>query len=196
MFTATLCICAPFTSAIVGNLPLYRGARILSKSGAMIAGYEALDHFDDAGALALNVNELFADGSMTLHGIKAFADQRIDEAIAGMRPASSPPAAAFSPISLCRRLAAKQELLKPVDDLVYEDGMGLSAWVDGKRVLIGSRELMLNHEIQTPDRDYEFEIPPGRAGGALHLQLRGKADRHRSSSATTPAPTWWMNWPS
>lgn len=55
-------------------------------------------------------------------------------------------------------MAAKEELLKPVDDLVYEDGMGLSAWVDGKRVLIGSRELMLNHEIQSPDRDYELKF--------------------------------------
>lgn len=157
VFTATLCICAPFTSAIVGNLPLYRGARILSKSGAMIAGYEALDHFDDAGALALNVNELFEDGSMTLHGIKAFADQRIDEAIVDAASVIAACGGLLTDIFM-QMIGGKEELLKPVDDLVYEDGMGLSAWVDGKRVLIGSRELMLNHEIQTPDRDYELKF--------------------------------------
>ena len=35
------------------------------------------------------------------------------------------------------------KLLRPVDTLVYEDGMGISAWVDNKRVLIGSRDLKM-----------------------------------------------------
>ena len=157
VFTATLCICAPFTSAIVGNLPLYRGARLLSKSGGMIAGYEAVDHFDDAGALALSVNELFEDGSMTLHGIKAFADQRIDEAIVDAASVIAACGGLLTDIFM-QMIGGKEELLKPVDDLVYEDGMGLSAWVDGKRVLIGSRELMLNHEVQTPDQEYELKF--------------------------------------
>lgn len=157
VFTATLCICAPFTSAIVGNLPLFRGSRVLSKCGAMIAGYEALDHFDDAGALALSVNELFEDGSMTLHGIKAFADQRIDEAIVDAASVIAECGGLLTDIFM-QMIGGKEELLKPVDDLVYEDGMGLSAWVDGKRVLIGSRELMINHEIQTPDREYEMKF--------------------------------------
>lgn len=34
--------------------------------------------------------------------------------------------------------------------------MGLSAWVDGKRVLIGSHELMRNHDIDCPSRDFEM----------------------------------------
>ena len=125
----------------------YQGARILSKSGAMIAGYEALDHFDDAGALALNVNELFEDGSMTLHGIKAFADQRIDEAIVD----------AVSVIAACGGLLTdilyaddwrQEELLKPVDDLVYEGWYGPLRL--GRRQTGAHRQqgLMLNHEIR------------------------------------------------
>lgn len=33
--------------------------------------------------------------------------------------------------------------------------MGISAWVNGKRVLIGNSELMKHHGIATPSRDYE-----------------------------------------
>ena len=46
-------------------------------------------------------------------------------------------------------------MLKSYDNLVYEDGMGLSAWVNSKRVLIGNRMLMEHHSVETPDIEYE-----------------------------------------
>lgn len=49
----------------------------------------------------------------------------------------------------------RTDLLKPVDTIRYEDLMGLSAWVDEKRVLIGNRDLMINHSIAVPKRGYE-----------------------------------------
>ena len=52
-------------------------------------------------------------------------------------------------------VAGQTALLKPVENIVYEDGMGLTGWVDGRRVLIGNRELMENHGIDVPSRDYE-----------------------------------------
>ena len=52
-------------------------------------------------------------------------------------------------------IQGKMEILKKVENLVYEEGMGLSAWVDGKRVLIGNSALMRHHEIYTPSADYE-----------------------------------------
>lgn len=39
----------------------------------------------------------------------------------------------------------KVELLQEVDTLVYEQDMGLSGWVSGRRVLVGSRRLLENH---------------------------------------------------
>ena len=40
--------------------------------------------------------------------------------------------------------------------------MGISAWVDGKRVLIGNRELMVNHGIEVPSNDYEMRFVKDR----------------------------------
>lgn len=47
---------------------------------------------------------------------------------------------------------------------MYEEGMGLSAWVDGKRVLIGNSALMRHHEIYTPSADYEAKYRVGGSG--------------------------------
>ena len=40
--------------------------------------------------------------------------------------------------------------------------MGLSAWVDGKRVLVGNRELMVNHGVEVPSNDYEMRYVKDR----------------------------------
>ena len=64
-------------------------------------------------------------------------------------------------------------LLKPVDSIVYEDGMGLSAWVNSRRVLIGNRELMQNHGVDIPSHDYE-EKYVGGGRDILYLSNSGE----------------------
>ena len=58
-------------------------------------------------------------------------------------------------------LQNRRDLLKDVDSVIYEDGMGLSGWVDGKRVLVGNRQLMLNHSISIPKVQYEQRTEKG-----------------------------------
>ena len=54
-----------------------------------------------------------------------------------------------------RIIENKEELLHDVDSLVYEQGMGLSGWVDGRRVFVGNRRLLQNHGVDVPSSDYE-----------------------------------------
>lgn len=49
----------------------------------------------------------------------------------------------------------RTSLLRPVDNVVIEDGMGLAGWVNGRRVLVGNRDLLQNHGIDVPSREYE-----------------------------------------
>jgi len=51
--------------------------------------------------------------------------------------------------------------LQPVDTLVYEQDMGMSGWVGGRRVLIGNRRLLENHGVDVPSRDYEQRYVTG-----------------------------------
>ena len=49
----------------------------------------------------------------------------------------------------------RTDILQDVDTLVYEQDMGMSGWVGGRRVLIGNRRLLENHGVDVPSRDYE-----------------------------------------
>ncbi len=154
VFAAVMCVCSPFTALFVGNLPLSAMTKRLGKQGAMVSGYGAVERFGETNAVVLGCSELFPTGSITLHGIKVFQKNRIDEAIVD---AASVICSCDSTLTgiFTEMIGGRVELLKKVESLTYEDGLGLSAWVGGKRVLIGSRELMKHHGIDTPSKDYE-----------------------------------------
>ena len=154
-FAAVLCICAPLSGSLVPNLMLARQARRLSRKGAMLAGYTAAEDYADTGAVVVSDRDLFSDDSVMLHGMKVFAEKRIDEAILDAASVIISCGGIMSGIFL-NMIGGNRRMLKKVDSLMYEDGMGLSAWVDGKRVLIGSHELMRNHDIDCPSRDFEM----------------------------------------
>lgn len=44
-----------------------------------------------------------------------------------------------------------EERMPPVDGLVYEDKLGVSAWVSGCKILLGSHALLVNHNVGVPD---------------------------------------------
>ena len=153
-FAAVLCVCAPLSSAMVPNLMLRKVSKKLNAEGAMLTGYEAAEDYADTGAVLLSDKDLFLPDNIMIHGMKVFAEQRIDEAILDAASVIISCDGIMSGVFL-NMVGGNRRLLRKVDSLVYEDGMGLSAWVDGKRVLIGSRELMRNHEIDCPSRDFE-----------------------------------------
>lgn len=153
-FAAVMCICAPLSSEVVPNLMLGRMGKWLNKRGGMLAGYESAEDCAETGAVLLSDKDLFTEESVHLHGMKVFAEKRIDEAILDAASVILACDGVMSGVFL-NMIGGNKALLKKVDGLIYEDGMGLSAWVDGKRVLIGSHELMRNHEIDCPSKDFE-----------------------------------------
>jgi hypothetical protein len=80
-FNALCCVTSPLTAAMVGNFPLWRASSKLQREGSALSGYAAAEQMDGARALALDAADLFPPGSVELHGIKTFAQGRIDEAI-------------------------------------------------------------------------------------------------------------------
>lgn len=153
-FAAVSCICAPFSSAIIPNIMLSSVSRRLTKKDCMLAGYEDAENCCETGALVLCDRDLFSKSNVVLHGMKVFAEQRIDEAILDAASVIISCDGIMSDVFL-NMIGGNRKLLKKVDSLIYEDGMGVSAWVNGKRVLIGSRDLMRNHEIKSPTQDFE-----------------------------------------
>lgn len=153
-FTAGVCMCVPIANMICVNFPLAHISKIAARCGAMIAGYPAVERFSSVNAVMVDAKDLFPKGTVVLNGIKTFAGQHLDDAImdatALMYATGGPLSDLFDQIIQSRR-----EMLPKTENIVYEDGRGVTGWVSGRRVLVGNRELMIQHSIEPPSRDYE-----------------------------------------
>ncbi len=154
LFTALTAIITPSVHLFALQLSMATAARKAEKLGTVLAGYQAVDTYGAVHALAIDATDLFPDHSVLLHGIKTFSGTRIDDAILD---AASVSVRAGGPLShvFRRMIQNKVDMLRDVDTLVYEQDMGLSGWVSGRRVLIGNRKLLDNHGIDIPSKDYE-----------------------------------------
>ena len=171
-FAAILCVAAPFSATIAGALPVSRSCAALNDEGSMMAGGYTAETFAETDSVLLDIEQLFPEGSIILHGIKTFAQGRIDEAILDAASVICSTRSTLGSIFI-NVVQGDRKLLKPVDTIIYEDGMGLSAWVGGKRVLIGNRELMINHGIDIPSHDYENKYV-GSGKDILYLANSGE----------------------
>lgn len=152
-FAFSLSLAATPVSLCV-QFALAQCCRYMLRRGGFMVGWRAVEEFGSPDAVTVNVEDLYPDESMLLHGIKTFAGMHIDDAILD---AASLAIRSGGPLSqIFRRIIQdKMELLKEVENLVYEQGMGLSGWVDGRRVLVGNRNLLANHGVDVPSLDYE-----------------------------------------
>ena len=154
------CLSSPAAALMVSNFPLLRAARRTLRKGAMLIGWDAVQEFGSLHAIAVDAQELFPSEDVLLHGIKTFSGARIDRALLDAAAVSI---AAGGPLSgvFRRVIENKTDMLPPVDTLVYEQDMGLSGWVSGRRVLVGNRRLLENHGVDVPSRDYENRYAKG-----------------------------------
>ncbi len=157
VFAAAVCVASPFGAALTGNLPMGRMARRLASSGSMVSGYGAVERLGRTNAVIVSSSDLFPSDNITLHKMRVFQKTAPDQAILD---AASVICSCESTLSgmFSQMLGEHPEMLRTVENLMYEDGMGLSAWVDGKRVLIGNRELMHQHGIDLPGHEYERQF--------------------------------------
>ncbi len=153
-FAAVMCVCTPLTSTIAANWPMLRLSNKLTPNGAMVAGYESISKFADTEGIVVKASDIFPPENVTLHAIKAFDQSKIDSVILDAASVVCSTQGMLTGV-FTKIIGSDKTLLHPVENVTYEDCMGLSAWVNGKRVLIGNRELMINHGVEVPSMDYE-----------------------------------------
>ncbi len=154
LLCAMVALSAPVLVLLSLRFALSAASGDLRKKATAVVGYRAVEEYGSSHAVALDAIDLFPETAVLLHGIKTFSGTRIDEAILD---AASVSIRAGGPLShvFRRMIINKVDMLHEVDTLVYEQDMGLSGWVSGRRVLIGNRKLLDNHGIDIPSKDYE-----------------------------------------
>ncbi len=154
VMAAVTAISAPVSVMICVNFPLFRTVKKLISRGCMISGVAGCNEVYDTNAVLVKSADLFPKGSIQLSAIKTFAAGKIDDVILDAASVVIKAESDLSDVFLSV-IEGRRDLLREVDSIVYEESMGLSAWVDSKRVLIGNRNLISNHGIAVPSKDYE-----------------------------------------
>ena len=144
---------APITSVIAVVIALFYGVVKLSFGGA-INTLALITALAIPVAIMLDANELFPTDCIELEGIKTYEEYNVDESllcgIAVLKEAQNPLANAFDSV-----ISETGESLPEVESVLYEDELGLVGWINGERILVGSRNLMDKYSVETPTPEYE-----------------------------------------
>lgn len=167
-----LTISTPVSLLFIMNNVLTDISAELDKYGARVCGFEGAQMAASTNAIVLEAANLFGSQGCDLHGIKVFNNTKIDDAIiyaaAVIIKTKSPLAHVFDDV-----IIGKQSILPKVDSVQYEEQMGTSAWVYHKKVLVGNRNLLINHGVNVPKISFEQKYTR-RNRKALYLAVDGK----------------------
>ena len=154
MLLCGLCASLPCCSLYLTNSSLCDVSSALNNYGSRVCGYEGAAMAYSSNTMVMEACDLFAKTGCEMHGYKTFDNAKVDDAIlyaaAVMIQTKSPLAQVFDEI-----IIGKQALLPKVEKINYEDKQGTSAWIYDKKVLVGNRTMMKNHDIPVPSESFE-----------------------------------------
>lgn len=147
VFTGTICITSPLSLMLAVNLPLYRMSLKATKESAVVLGFDAAREISSGDSIVTDAARLFPRGTVDLINLKVTSRTMIEECILMAASLSFAAGSVLQP-TFYRMLKGKTEMLYPVESYIIEDGQGISGWIENKRVLLGTRELMEHHSIE------------------------------------------------
>lgn len=178
VFTGVSAMCAvalagmPLSAVCASASALRSVNKQLLREGAMLGSFDAAFDATTANAVVLDAADLFDSAGCRLLGMKIYHKMRVDEAMlftAAMTIQSGGTlAAAFDGV-----IQSKVEMLPEVESLTYEDRLGCSGWIYNQRVLVGSRDLLLKHNVDAPSKAEEKEFCKDGCE-VLYLAVEGK----------------------
>ena len=160
LFAVSFCVALPVTLPLSYSAAFWRADRYALRYGGTVIGADEVEAFGGTDALCLEASDLYPGETVLVAGFKTFGNARIDEVLSN---AAALVIAAGVPLAgpFLRLIQNKTEILEEVDTLIYEQEMGLSGWVGGRRVFLGNGQLMFNHGIGKPSRDFEERYTKG-----------------------------------
>lgn len=169
--SGTVSICSSLVLMLVVNIPLAKASKKYLQYSAVMLGYSSVEEFADTNSVLVDAQQLFPNGMVDFVNLKLFSSTMIEECILMAASLACQANSVLKP-TFYKMLRGKTEMLYPVESYIYEDGLGLSGWIENKRVLLGNRELMENHSIEgIPTLAKEREYAKGNI--VLYLSISG-----------------------
>ena len=145
--SGALSLCSSFALTAVVNIPLASaGRKVLAQNGALL-GYSSVEDYADSGNVLFDAEQLFPKGSIRFSNMKVIGVVDVDHSV--LYAASLAKAGRlFSLPAFEKMLGGTLEGLYAVRGFVEEEGEGVSGTIAGKKMLLGSRELMKRSKIE------------------------------------------------
>ncbi len=167
----SMALCSAMGMMLVTNIPLAKGSKKYLQSSAVMLGYSAVDKFADTNSVLIDAVDLFPDGMVEIVNIKPVRKTPIEDGILYAASLCCQTESILRP-AFYKTIKGKTEMLYPVESYIYEDGLGLSGWIENQRVLFGNRTLMESHSIEglpTPEKEASY----AKGDNIVYLSIGG-----------------------
>jgi len=151
--TAAVCALLPVMYDPLSRFVFYRNGTQMLEEGACISGREALTHIGRSDGFVLDASDVFSGEVSRFRKSAISKINQNDSAVFAallIREAGSVLAPCFDSF-----LEQMNIILPPVENFLYEERLGYSAWVLDRKVLVGNRQMLLNHSISVPTKEQE-----------------------------------------
>ena len=169
--TAALCTLLPVMYSPLSRVSFfYKGEKML-RHGAVISGKDAISRIGRSDGFVLEAADVFS-GEVSRFRKSASSDMdQNDSAIFAallLRESGSVLAPCFDAF-----LEQMNIIIPPVENFIYEERLGYSAWVLDRKVLVGNRQMLVNHSIaDVPTAEQEKAY--GKDRDVMYVVINGE----------------------
>lgn len=153
-FCAILTFCVPMTLLTVLNFCLNCYSKNALKNGVFLSNFNSVGEANCANSIILNDFNLYPAKQIALREIKTFNGQRVDEAILYAAAVTSHFGGTLSKV-FDKVIMGQRKILPNVSDVIFEENFGVSGFANGKKIIIGNRNILKINKIFPPSKDYE-----------------------------------------
>lgn len=160
-FASFVCLLMPNMRGLVLSLLMSKTNSSLMYSGATITTLDAPDEIGKANAVIAESSDLFVSG---VSKFKLVPKSRMALSDAVVYAASTLKNTNCLIKDSFDDFLKESEIVMPeAEDVTYEDRLGYSSWVAGRRVLVGNRQMLVQHSIDCPTEEEEYNYAKGRS---------------------------------
>ena len=157
---------------LVVNIPLADATKKFNGRDGAVLGYQGVEDFYDTNSVLLNANQIFTSGSVKLGGIKIISDIQMEENLFAAASLVNYSGSVLKDV-FANEIVSSDNKYYNVNNFKYEDNFGICGWINNKRILLGSREMMINHNIEgLPSKSKEESYCKGNSE-AVYLAVAG-----------------------
>ena len=172
IFSLCFSACACTAITLIANLPMSHGTKAYVKNSGLMLGYQSVDDFYDVNCVMLDAQTLFPPGTTKLQSIQVVGESRIEEALQYSASLTQHAGSILKDL-FSTAILAEENILPAVEDYSYDEGKGISGWIRNKRVLLGTREMMMEHSIEGLPVSAKEEELVADGNEALYLSVSG-----------------------